>query len=209
MSEDKQDTIDAPLDKPLTVELPIDDDQRPQLPETPNDNAENAQQKDESLTDGAHTQTAEDGKVAEADSNDAANKDAEAAREFKKLIVENVREEDSPFTRNLTLRKILGGDILNTAFIRQQVWVVLLLALFAIIYISNRYACQQNIIEIDKLQKELQDAKYKALSSKSQLTEKSRESNVLEQLKNNQDSTLKIASQPPYIINVPESEQDQ
>ena len=36
------------------------------------------------------------------------------------------------------------------------------------------------------------------------LTEKSRESHVLELLKNNKDSVLKIASQPPYIINVPE-----
>ena len=38
----------------------------------------------------------------------------------------------------------------------------------------------------------------------SQLTEKSRESNVMEILKTNQDSVLKIAKQPPYIINIPE-----
>lgn len=31
-----------------------------------------------------------------------------------------------------------------------------------------------------------------------------RESNVLEMLKNNKDSILHIANQPPYIINVPE-----
>ena len=51
---------------------------------------------------------------------------------------------------------------------------------------------------------ELIDAKYRALSSSSQLTERCRESHVLDLLKNNQDSILKIASQPPYIINVPE-----
>jgi hypothetical protein len=56
---------------------------------------------------------------------------------------------------------------------------------------------------IDKLQKELKDAKYKALSSSSQLTERSRESKVLEILQNNKDSVLKIANQPPYIIDVP------
>ncbi len=60
------------------------------------------------------------------------------------------------------------------------------------------------MIEYDKLKKELQDAKYKALSSSSELTEKSRESNVLEMLKNNNDSTIKIASDPPYIITIPE-----
>lgn len=75
---------------------------------------------------------------------------------------------------------------------------------FVIIYISNRYNIQNDIIELDKLQKELQDTKYKALSTSSQITEKSRESNVLDMLKNNKDSVLHIATQPPYIINVPE-----
>ena len=56
----------------------------------------------------------------------------------------------------------------------------------------------------DKLNKELLDAKYKALSSSSMLTEKCRESHVLEMLRNNKDSILHIADQPPYIINVPE-----
>ena len=80
----------------------------------------------------------------------------------------------------------------------------MLITFFMIVYISNRYSCQQDLIEIDNLQKELQDAKYRALSSNSQLTEKSRESHVLELLKSNKDSVLKIANQPPYIINVPD-----
>ena len=80
----------------------------------------------------------------------------------------------------------------------------MLITLFLIFYIANRYSVQKDLIEIDRLQDELQDTKYKALSSSSQLTEKSRESHVLELLKNNKDSVLKIATQPPYIINVPE-----
>lgn len=76
--------------------------------------------------------------------------------------------------------------------------------MFMVVYIANRYSCQQDIIEIDKLQDELLDAKYKALSSNSQLTEKSRQSNILDMLKNNKDSTLKLPTQPPYIITVPE-----
>ena len=57
---------------------------------------------------------------------------------------------------------------------------------------------------IDKLEKEVLDAKYKALSCSSTLTEKCRESKVLEALKQNKDSLLHVADQPPYIINVPE-----
>lgn len=123
---------------------------------------------------------------------------------LKEVIQEQAIEGEAPLSRTLSLRKILGGDILNTAIIRRQIWLFVLIAFFMLLYISNRYSCQQDIIEIDHLQTQLQDAKYKALSSNSQLTEKSRESNVLNELKNNKDSVLKMASQPPYIINVPE-----
>ena len=123
---------------------------------------------------------------------------------LKEAIMEQATESDAPLTSNLTFMKIIGGDILNTAIIRRQIWLFVLIAFFMLLYISNRYSCQQDIIEIDHLQTQLQDAKYKALSSNSQLTEKSRESNVLNELKNNKDSVLKMASQPPYIINVPE-----
>lgn len=123
---------------------------------------------------------------------------------LKDVIKEQAIEGEQPQSRNLSLRQILGGDLLNTAAIRRQIWLFLLIAVFFIIYISNRYGCQQDIIELDQLQSELQDAKYRALSSTSQLTEKSRESNVLNMLKNNKDSTLKMPSQPPYIITVPD-----
>ena len=74
---------------------------------------------------------------------------------------------------------------------------------FVILYISNRYSVQKNLLEIDRLNRELKDAKYKALSSSSMLTEKSRESHVIKLLQSSKDSTLKMPNQPPYIITVP------
>lgn len=142
-------------------------------------------------------------KDADAALDSSVDKNSEEAPTLKEVIKEQAREEEAPLSRNFTLRKILGGDILTTSTVRKQIWIFLLITFFTIIYISNRYSVQQNLIEIDKLQKELKDARYKALSSSSQLTEKSRESNVLDMLKNNQDSVLKIANQPPYIIQIP------
>ena len=117
------------------------------------------------------------------------------------VIREHAIEGEDPHSRCFTLGKILG-----TAPIRRQIGVFLLITLFAVIYISNRYSCQQYLIQIDNLDKELKDAKYKALSSTSLLTEMCRESRVLEQLRVSKDSTLHISKQPPYIINVPENE---
>lgn len=123
---------------------------------------------------------------------------------LKEVIAKQAIEEEASGSSSFTLRKILGGDILTAQIMRRQIWLVILIVFFVIIYISNRYNIQNDIIELDKLQKELQDTKYKALSTSSQITEKSRESNVLDMLKNNKDSVLHIATQPPYIINVPE-----
>lgn len=123
---------------------------------------------------------------------------------LKQVIAKQATEDEAPLSKTFTLRKILGGDILSAQVIRRQIWLVLLVVAFIIAYISNRYNIQKDLIEIDHLQDELQDAKYKALSSSSQITEKSRESRVLELLKNNKDSVIHIADQPPYIINVPE-----
>jgi hypothetical protein len=81
---------------------------------------------------------------------------------------------------------------------------MMVIVIFAIIYVAFRYQCQQDLITIDKMEKELLDAKYKALSSSSTLTEMCRESHVLDALKQNKDSLLHISDQPPYIINIPE-----
>lgn len=131
-------------------------------------------------------------------------KEDNAELELQEAIAQRAIEEEAPQSSNFTLRKILGGDILTAQFIRRQIGLIIMIVVFIIFYISNRYSIQKDLIELDQLQKELQDTKYKALSSSSQITEKSRESNVLDMLKNNKDSILHIATQPPYIINVPE-----
>ena len=128
----------------------------------------------------------------------------EHAKKTIQLIKEKAKEEDPKLTPTLTLRTILGGDFLTAEMVRRQIWLIVLLVMFCIAYVAVRYQCQQDLIAIDKLEKELLDAKYKALSSSSTLTEKCRESHVLDALKQNKDSLLHIADQPPYIINVPE-----
>lgn len=122
---------------------------------------------------------------------------------LQEAIKEQAREDEAAQSTTFTLRKILGGDFLTAEMLRRQIGVILLIVVFVIIYISNRYSCQQKMLEIDKLNVELQDAKYRSLSSASELTERCRESNVLEMLRNNKDSTLKIPTLPPYIIEVP------
>lgn len=140
--------------------------------------------------------------------DDATTDDADDKHEEGKSLADVIRERANEVERqplgSLTLKSIVGGDILATTAVRKQIGVIMLIVLFMLVYISDRYSCQQSLIQIDKLNEELNDAKAKALSSSSKLTEKSRESRVLEMLQACKDSTLHISSQPPYIINVPE-----
>ena len=128
----------------------------------------------------------------------------ERLKETLQKIKQTASEEDVRPSSQLSLRTILGGDLLTTNIVRSQIWLIVLIVAFAIVYVAFRYQCQQDLIAIDKMEKELLDAKYKALSSNSTLTEKCRESHVLDALKNNKDSLLHVSDQPPYIINVPE-----
>ena len=120
--------------------------------------------------------------------------------ELKRRVTE---DDDTPVAA-LTLRKILGGDILSADVVRRQVWLCLLIAFFVTFYVAFRYQCQQDIIDIANLESDLTDAKYKALSSSSTLTERCRESRVIELLRLHQDSTLSASNQPPYKIYIPE-----
>lgn len=138
---------------------------------------------------------------------ETADDDVDSAPSLRTIIRQQAIEDELPLTKNVTLGKILGGEMLNTQFLRQQIWVIVLITLFIIVYISNRYKCQQNLIKIDNLQSELEEAKYRALSSSSDLTQQTRESKVLERLHNDKDSTLHIPTQPPYIITIPNQEE--
>ena len=127
------------------------------------------------------------------------------ALEKLKEIKANVSEDDTTPVGALTLRKILGGDILSADLVRRNIWMFVLVVFFTVVYVAIRYQCQQDLIQIDKREAKLKDAKYKALSSSSTLTERCRESKVLKVLRQNNDSLLHVSDQPPYIINVPES----
>ena len=122
-------------------------------------------------------------------------------------LKERATEDDDAPVGSLTLRTILGGDILSATMVRRQVWLCLLIAFFVTVYVAFRYQCQQDMIDIEQLEAQLIDAKYKALSSSSTLTERCRESRVLDMLHAKSDSTLMPSKMPPFKIEIPEEDE--
>lgn len=143
--------------------------------------------------------------VPENDIADEVEEGADDGLSLTEIIREQVTEEDTPVSKNnLSLKNIILGDLFVSGFMRKQIWLILLITLFIIIYIAEGYSYRKYVLEIDKLTVQLKDAKYKALSTKSELTERTRESKILEMLKINNDTLLHISDRPPFIIEIPE-----
>ena len=109
------------------------------------------------------------------------------------------RQEEDKKKKRTSLKSILGGDILATDFFRRQTKLLVLIMVFIIFYIHNRYASQQQQIEIDRLKKELTDIKYDALTRSSELMEKSRQSRIEDYI-SSKESDLQTSTNPPYLI---------
>lgn len=119
------------------------------------------------------------------------------------MIRQEVKEGEEVPPGNFTMSRVLGGTLILGIF-QRQVKLVLLITVFLIIYITCRYQCQKQMVEIDRLERKLVTIRYKATVYSCELTEMSRESNILDMLAQRGDSTLVIPKEPPYKINIPE-----
>lgn len=101
----------------------------------------------------------------------------------------------------VTLASILGGDILGGRWFRKQFWYMVMIVAMLIVYVSNRYSCQQEQILTKVLNDTLVDRRYKALTRSSQLKERMRRSYIEESLV---DTTLQTAVTPSFYLQVDE-----
>ena len=109
------------------------------------------------------------------------------------------KQQENASPKHMSIRSILGGDILANDFFKRQTSLLILIMILTILYIDNRYTSQQELIKIDQLKKELTDIKYDALTRSSELMEKSRQSRIEEYI-STEESHLETATSRPYLI---------
>lgn len=124
----------------------------------------------------------------------------ESSTESTLSAVEQFVNLDEEQIHKLEWKSIVGGEFLNSKFVRKQIKLILLIVVCLFFYISNRYISQQEIIEIAQLKEQLKDIKYDALTRSSELTERSRQSRVEDYLKEKGDSLLQISTVAPFLI---------
>ncbi len=83
----------------------------------------------------------------------------------------------------------------------RQIPLLLLILAGILLMVTNRYQAQQEIIQKEQLQKEVEDWRFRSLTRSSELTTKTRQSQIEERLKAWGDSSITTPKEPPFTIN--------
>ncbi len=119
----------------------------------------------------------------------------EAIKAIKKFADE---DEDEDGLGEISLKSIIGGDILQSRFMQHQVLFFMFIVVLALLYTGNRYASQKEALLIDSLKVDLQEQRYKVLTIESELLNASRQSEIVKRLKENGDSMIVNTTTPPF-----------
>lgn len=128
--------------------------------------------------------------------------ESEEEKPKKRTRKQIVSDEDDDEDENITLKSILGGDILQSKKLVKQIGYIVFLVFLLIVYTGNRYAGQQDAIKIKDMEKLLTDVRNKSITVSAELTNLTRQSSIEKALKEYGDSTLVNATSPRYNITV-------
>ena len=187
-------------EKPTTIPLDISptDNQPEPAPVAPEEKervGESDTLNQEEMTEEEPSQSADDsGAETETDNEKAEDKEQADNAKAAKAIEQLAAEED---TVDISLTTIIGGDILATRWFKRQLFFVFVLAILSVLYITNRYAYQQEKIERKKLTQELEDHRKRAIVAECNLIDFCRRKNIEANLS---DTTLRVSTEPCYYL---------
>ena len=94
---------------------------------------------------------------------------------------------------------VFGGSVLTEDFFLRNMRFILLVVVVVILFISHRYTMLQGMSNVERLQQELKDVKYEALTISSSLTEASRQGEIEKRVEE-EGLDLKVSNEPVYYI---------
>ena len=170
-------------DEPTEEELQEEDSQEEDLPE-----------EEEELTEGEDEPDVQD-KSDEQEAQSPAQQ--EKSLKMRRLLRNVLRDDDN---ENGSLKDMFNDIQISGEWLKRHWSFVAIVVVCMLLFVTNRYQAQQEIIEEARLKRELNDWKYIWLTQFSELTRSSRQSNIEEILKQRGDSTLRLSKDAPFII---------
>jgi hypothetical protein len=101
------------------------------------------------------------------------------------------------------LKEIFDGTILTKGFLSRNFKMIFIVVAGILFYIGNHYGVIMDLNKIDKLQNDLADVKYEALTQSSLLMRESRQSKIRE-LVQEKELGLVDSITPPFVIEIDE-----
>ena len=133
--------------------------------------------------------------------NHSAEEEPKEESSRAKLLNSLVSDEDEDKAPDIRHWKdIMQAMSIDGQWFKRQMGVIFMIAAGIILYITFRYQAQQEMIEEDMLRKELLDWKYRSMTRNSELTLRTRQSQLESRLRANGDSTLKSSNVPPFTL---------
>lgn len=118
---------------------------------------------------------------------------------FNKIVEAIKGNEDFSDIKSSTLRDFINGNFLTKKFFQKQYGLLLMIAILLFMYVDNRYYCETQMVKVIELQKQIKDVKYESLTISAQLMELTRQSNVLNMVRE-RGLNLAETDTPPIII---------
>jgi len=113
---------------------------------------------------------------------------------------ENKQVDESENKKKWNFKQFIDGNIFLQGSIRKQTKFILFLVFLSIIYIQNKYKNEALLMEIYKTQNEVKELRDKSIIIAADLMSKSRESEVIEMIKQNNINLKELVSPPGRII---------
>lgn len=102
-------------------------------------------------------------------------------------------------TRDSFMLRALHGRIISTDFFRRNWLVVIAAMVMLMVYITNRYKCQTQMEEIQKLEQELEVAKTERIRAKSAYMSRIRESSMQHTV-DSLNLGIMVQDSPPFRV---------
>lgn len=124
----------------------------------------------------------------------------EAKSNRSRLFSSLLSEDEEKQAEVKRLSDALRALRIDGQWFKRQIGVICLIVLGVIVYITNRYKAQQEMMEEDRLRQELLDWKYRSITRRSELTFRTRQTNLEDMLNALGDSTLRPGKTAPFIL---------
>ena len=117
--------------------------------------------------------------------------------------MDSIEEDDNDLVRGkskkFTVKDFLQGKVLDSKLLKKNISFMIFLVFVALIYIDNHFRVETLLKEHIALTNEIKELKYEAISTSSELMKKSRQSEIVRKVQE-QNLGLEVLTTPPSPI---------